>query len=142
MISLSRLAGKFGLSYLRNENGKVKEFEDHDHGHGHEEEHGHDHNHSAAVTGANLYGADFVWKWAPDGNYKYSNLTLSAEYMLLDGVVDSKFKDDAESPDNLSAYYVSGVYRFNPSWSAVRYVTVKQKATMVMLTATICTSLH
>ncbi|MFH4828129.1 hypothetical protein [Vibrio diabolicus] len=111
---------QFGLSYLRNENGKVKEFEDHDHGHGHEEEH--DHSHAAAVTGANLYGADFVWKWAPDGNYKYSNFTLSAEYMLLDGVVDSKYKNDAESPDNLSAYYVSGVYRFNPSWSTgLRY---------------------
>ncbi|HHF3166954.1 MULTISPECIES: hypothetical protein [Vibrio] len=109
---------QFGLSYLRNENGKVKEFEDHDHGH--EEEH--DHSHAAAVTGANLYGADFVWKWAPDGNYKYSNFTLSAEYMLLDGVVDSKYKNDAESPDNLSAYYVSGVYRFNPSWSTgLRY---------------------
>nr|WP_245398170.1 hypothetical protein [Vibrio alginolyticus] len=111
---------QFGLSYLRNENGKVKEFEDHDHGH--EEEHEHDHHHGAAVTGANLYGADFVWKWAPDGNYKYSNFMLSAEYMLLDGVVDSKYKNDAESPDNLSAYYVSGVYRFNPSWSAgLRY---------------------
>lgn len=111
---------QFGLSYLRNENGKVKEFEDHDHGHGHEEEH--DHSHAAAVTGANLYGADFVWKWAPDGNYKYSNFTLSAEYMLLDGVVDSKYKNDAESPDNLSVYYVSGVYRFNPSWSTgLRY---------------------
>lgn len=111
---------QFGLSYLRNENGKVKEFEDHGHGHGHEEEH--DHSHAAAVTGANLYGADFVWKWAPDGNYKYSNFTLSAEYMLLDGVVDSKYKNDAESPDNLSAYYVSGVYRFNPSWSTgLRY---------------------
>ncbi|HHF2874530.1 hypothetical protein [Vibrio diabolicus] len=111
---------QFGLSYLRNENGKVKEFEDHDHGHGHEEEH--DHSHAAAVTGANLYGADFVWKWAPDGNYKYSNFTLSAEYMLLDGVVDSKYKNDAESPDHLSAYYVSGVYRFNPSWSTgLRY---------------------
>lgn len=111
---------QFGLSYLRNENGKVKEFEDHDHGHSHESEH--DHSHGAAVTGSNLYGADFVWKWAPDGNYKYRNFTLAAEYMLLDGVVDSKYKDDAESPDNLSAYYISGVYRFNPSWSTgLRY---------------------
>ncbi len=113
---------QLGLSYLRNENGKVKEFEDYDHGHEEEHDHEHDHSHGAVVTGSNLYGADFVWKWAPDGNYKYRNFTLSAEYMLLDGVVDSKFKDDAESPDDLSAYYVSGVYRFNPSWSAgVRY---------------------
>ncbi|CAM2928920.1 hypothetical protein [Vibrio rarus] len=107
---------QFGLSYLRNENGKVNDFGEHDHDHDHE------HSHAATVTGANLYGADFVWKWAPNGNYKYSNLTLSAEYMLLDGAVDSKYKDDAESPDTLSAYYVSGVYRWTPSWSAgLRY---------------------
>lgn len=109
---------QLGLSYLHNKNGKVKEFADHDHGHDSD----HDHSHGPAVTGSNLYGADFVWKWAPDGNYKYRNVTLAAEYMLLDGVVDSKFKDDAESPGDLSAYYVSGVYRFNPSWSAgLRY---------------------
>ncbi|MBC7006236.1 hypothetical protein BIZ37_27120 [Photobacterium sp. BZF1] len=108
---------QFGLSYLRNEDGKVSEFEDHDHGHDDE----HDHDHGAAVTGSNLYGADFVWKWAPNGNYKYQNFTLSAEYMWLDEVVDSRFKEDGAS-DNLSAYYVSGVYRFNPSWSAgLRY---------------------
>nr|WP_202603160.1 hypothetical protein [Vibrio toranzoniae] len=109
---------QFGLSYLRNENGKVREFEDHDHDHGHD----HDHSHGAAVTGSNLYGADFVWKWAPSGNYKYQNFTLAAEYMLLDGIVDDKYKNDAESPDTLAGYYVSGVYRFNPSWSAgLRY---------------------
>ena len=109
---------QFGLSYLRNENGKTREFEDHDHGHDHD----HDHSHGAAVTGSNLYGADFVWKWAPNGNYKYQNFTLAAEYMLLDGIVDDKYKNDAESPDNLAAYYVSGVYRFSPSWSAgLRY---------------------
>ncbi|MGF1800774.1 hypothetical protein L4D11_08825 [Vibrio gigantis] len=109
---------QFGLSYLRNENGKTREFEDHDHGHDHD----HDHSHGAAATGSNLYGADFVWKWAPNGNYKYQNFTLAAEYMLLDGIVDDKYKNDAESPDNLAAYYVSGVYRFSPSWSAgLRY---------------------
>jgi len=109
---------QFGLSYLRNENGKVREFGDHDHGHDHD----HDHSHGAAVTGSNLYGADFVWKWAPNGNYKYQNFTLAAEYMLLDGIVDDKFKNDAESPDTLAGYYVSGVYRFSPSWSAgLRY---------------------
>ncbi|MGF1824856.1 hypothetical protein L4D17_03500 [Vibrio splendidus] len=109
---------QFGLSYLRNENGKVREFGDHDHGHDHD----HDHSHGAAVTGSNLYGADFVWKWAPNGNYKYQNFTLAAEYMLLDGIVDDKYKNDAESPDTLAGYYVSGVYRFSPSWSAgMRY---------------------
>lgn len=111
---------QFGLSYLRNENGKVREFEDHDHGHDHG--HDHEHSHGAAVTGSNLYGADFVWKWAPNGNYKYQNFMLAAEYMLLDGIVDDKFKNDTESPDTLAGYYISGVYRFSPSWSAgLRY---------------------
>ncbi|KTA91797.1 membrane protein [Aeromonas salmonicida subsp. smithia] len=115
---------QFGLSYLRNKNGKVNEFEDHDHHH--DADHDHDHDHGPTVTGSNLYGADFVWKWAPEGNYKYRNLTLAAEYMRLDGVVDRKFNDDEASPDNLSAYYVSGVYRFNPSWSAgLRYGEAK-----------------
>ncbi|WP_371816356.1 hypothetical protein [Moritella sp. 5] len=111
---------QFGLSYLRNDNGKTKIFEEHKHG-GHAD-HGHDHSHASAVTGSNLYGADFVWKWAPNGNYKYRNLTLSAEYMLLDDILDSKYQGEKNAPDNLAAYYVSGVYRFTPSWSTgLRY---------------------
>jgi len=111
---------QFGLSYLRNENGKVNNFEIHKHN---EDEHdGHDHSHASAVTGSNLYGADFVWKWAPNGNYKYRNFTLSAEYMLLDDILDSQYKGEKNAPDTLAAYYVSGVYRFTPSWSAgMRY---------------------
>ncbi|MGF1700397.1 hypothetical protein L4D09_08810 [Photobacterium makurazakiensis] len=110
---------QFGLSYLRNENGKANSFDD-DHAHGHSgHDHDHDHSHSAAMTGENLYGADFVWKWAPDGNYKYRNFTFAAEYMMLDNLADKKFHS---APDNLHAYYASGVYRFNPSWSAgIRY---------------------
>lgn len=109
---------QFGLSYLHNKNGRVDSFEEEEE-HAHDEEE-HEHSHAATVTGSNLYGADFVWKWAPNGNYKYRNFTLSAEYMLLDGVVASEFEDEA--PEHLSAYYVSGVYRFNPSWSmGLRY---------------------
>ncbi|MGL6313001.1 hypothetical protein [Vibrio sp. WXL103] len=104
---------QFGLSYLRNENAH----DDHDdHGH-HDHSHDHDHDHGAAVTGTNLYGADLVWKWAPNGNYKYNSLTLAAEYLYLDEVAGGH-----HAPDNISGYYVSGVYRFSPSWSAgLRY---------------------
>ncbi|MCJ8348393.1 hypothetical protein [Moritella sp.] len=113
---------QFGLSYLRNDNGKTKSFEEHDHSDDSDHDHDHDHSHASAVTGSNLYGADFVWKWAPDGNYKYRNLTLSAEYMLLNNILDSKYKGAENAPDNLAAYYVSGVYRFTPSWSTgLRY---------------------
>ena len=108
---------QFGLSYLHNRNGMKHDFADDHHAHG--DEHDHDHSHGAAVTGKNLYGADFVWKWAPDGNYKYNNFTLATEYMILDALADEQYHDAA---DNLHAYYVSGVYRFNPSWSAgIRY---------------------
>ncbi|KEI70328.1 membrane protein [Endozoicomonas elysicola] len=112
---------QFGLSYLHNKNGTADHFEESDHSHD-----GHDHSHDARKTGKHLYGTDFVWKWAPDGNYKYRNLTLAAEYMLLDGVVDNKFKDEDHAPDKLSGYYLSGVYRFSPSWSAgIRYGEVE-----------------
>lgn len=112
---------QFGLSYLRNENGKTMEYGEESEPHAFAGD-GHDHSHSSAVTGSNLYGADFVWKWAPDGNYKYRNLTLSAEYMLLDGIVGNQLEQEHNAPDTLAAYYVSGVYRFTQSWSAgLRY---------------------
>lgn len=53
---------QLGLSYLRNRNAGVVE-EDHD-----EEEEEHEHSHAASYTGRNLYIADAVWKWAPNGN--------------------------------------------------------------------------
>ena len=114
---------QFGLSYLHNKNGSVDHFEEYSHSR-HDHDHSHDHN--ASMTGRNLYGADLVWKWAPDGNYKYRNLTLSAEYMLLDKVIDDKFKNEKDAPDQLEGYYLSGVYRFSPSWSAgLRYGEVE-----------------
>ena len=116
---------QFGLSYLHNKNGAVDYFGEHAHSTD-DHDHNHDHDHSAAMTGKNLYGADLVWKWAPDGNFKYQNLTLSAEYMRLDNVIDSKFKHEHDAPDQLDGYYLSAVYRFNPGWSAgLRYSEVE-----------------
>ncbi|MGL6312630.1 hypothetical protein [Vibrio sp. WXL103] len=112
-----------GLSYLYNDNGQIKSFgddnhdHDHDHGHPHSFSHDHDHSHSATVTGKHLYGVDIVWKWAPAGNYKYQNLTISAEWLRLNGATTREFRYDNDYPGTLDAYYVSGVYRINPSWS-------------------------
>lgn len=119
---------QMGLSYLHNQNGTVNDFSGvhKDYGRYSEEANVHSHDHSAPKTGEHLYGADFVWKWAPDGNYKYQNLTLSAEYMLLDKVIDDKFAHEENAPGQLDGYYLSGVYRFSPNWSAgLRYGEVE-----------------
>ncbi|WP_330924918.1 hypothetical protein [Candidatus Sororendozoicomonas aggregata] len=119
---------QMGLSYLNNKNGAVNDFtvDDGSHDHYSGDGHDHSHDHSASITGEHLYGVDMVWKWAPDGNYKYQNLTLSAEYMLLDNVIDDKFKHEENAPGQLDGYYLSGVYRFSPNWSAgLRYGEVE-----------------
>ncbi len=125
---------QFGLSYLRNEAGTQMIHEEHAEHEGHEEheaeihEAGHDehsgHSHNAAYTGKNTYIADAVFKWAPEGNYKYQNLTLSAEYFLQQDLF--ALEHDGHIEQTLSeqnrAWYVSGVYQFLPQWSAgVRY---------------------
>lgn len=78
--------------------------------------------------------ADFVWKWAPDGNPKYRNFKLQGEYLqrrergeLACGVADG---GEAVSCDGLvdayrtrqSGWYAQGVYQFTPNWRAgLRY---------------------
>ncbi|MFS1424244.1 hypothetical protein [Shewanella sp. 10N.286.48.B5] len=120
-----------GLSYLRNENGKTyleDEHEPHvDDDHDHE-----GHSHSAAYTGENTYIADFVYKWAPNGNYKYQHLTVSGEYFRVTDIFS--FEEDHEDEheheilsaeghdDYHQGWYLSGVYQFSPNWSAgLRY---------------------
>lgn len=130
---------QLGLSYLRNENGQAFVAEHHhedegDHDeHEHEEAHGdvhdeHDHgdeghNHGASFTGKNLFGADFVYKWAPQGNYKYQHLTLSGEYFrLTDTFLADEIEHQPEFDKDHQGWYVSGVYQFSPKWSTgVRY---------------------
>lgn len=113
-----------GLSYLRNENGQaVIDDEEHDHSEEGEDGHDHEHSHSAAYTGKNMYGADFVYKWAPNGNYKYQNLTVSGEYYrVTDFVPTDLHAEDVPSQDYHQGWYVSGVYQISPSWSTgLRY---------------------
>ncbi|MCG9695530.1 OprO/OprP family phosphate-selective porin [Shewanella sp. Isolate11] len=115
-----------GLSYLRNENGRLSEplssgtaaVDDHDHDH--------DHSHGAMYTGENTYIADFVYKWAPNGNYKYQHLTLSGEFFRVTDYAPAEdhaathAHDDA--PGDHTGWYVSSVYQFTPNWSAgLRY---------------------
>lgn len=118
-----------GLSYLRNENGQVSAHEVGDVNQAPAEE-GDDHGHVAAYTGKNTYGADFVYKWAPNGNYKYQNLTLSGEYFRVTDFTPAELNpEDAPSKDYHQGWYLSSVYQFTPSWSVgVRYGEVDTQA--------------
>ncbi|KIO35858.1 hypothetical protein [Shewanella sp. cp20] len=118
-----------GLSYLRNENGRLTAHEEHEEAVVAEEEHDHDHSHGARYTGENTYIADFVYKWAPQGNYKYQHLTLSGEYFRVSDYAPLEEHDhdlvddhDTSKPDAHTGWYLSSVYQFSPNWSAgVRY---------------------
>ena len=114
---------QFGLNYLRNQNGSsnvgVEHYHDHEHGHHHDHGHDHHHCHKAAYTGKDIYSAEAVWKWAPNGNYKYQNLSLSAEYLQATNITDEKRIRHNNKHDG---WYLSSVYQFTPQWSAgVRY---------------------
>lgn len=107
---------QLGAAYLHNRLTELSaEGDDHNHGN---DEHGHDHSdhdhsghsHSAAYTGKHLYIADAVWKWAPNGNSKNEQLTLSAEYLLADEL--NQHADD----DIQQGWYVASAYKFDPSW--------------------------
>ncbi|HBF47836.1 MAG TPA: hypothetical protein DDW91_15835, partial [Shewanella frigidimarina] len=119
---------QLGLSYLRNQNGQAYAEDEHEDEAADEEGHA-EHSHSASYTGENTYIADFVYKWAPNGNYKYQNLTVSGEYFRVTdifgmepGHILEADHEDVSTDDYHQGWYVSSVYQFSPSWSAgIRY---------------------
>ncbi|WP_163932325.1 hypothetical protein [Paraferrimonas sp. SM1919] len=98
------------------------------------DEHGHEeHGHNALASGKKMYVLDGVYKWSPQGNNKYQQLTISGEYILADDIFDIHEHEEHEEHgeeehhdehgyDNHQAWYASAVYKFLPSWSAgIRY---------------------
>lgn len=78
--------------------------------------------------------ADFVWKWAPDGNSKYRSFKLQGEYFQRREKGSLDCQDDAGAACNggsgvVSDYrtrqsggYLQGVYQFSSNWRAgLRY---------------------
>lgn len=118
---------QFGLSYLRNENGQLTA-EEHDENEHHTDDDEHGHAHFASYTGKNTFITDFVFKWAPNGNYKYQHLTLSAEYFSVSDFManedheehmeDGDHEAEGRNKNRHEAWYISGVYQFSPNWSA------------------------
>ncbi len=71
--------------------------------------------------------ADFVWKWAPDGNPRERNFTFAAEYFIRDedgsllcedNQADGGACDGSEGAYDArqSGLYAQGVYQFMPRW--------------------------
>jgi hypothetical protein len=74
---------------------------------------------SGAFSGRNRVAvADFVWKWAPNGNATRTNFKLQGEY--LRSTRDGTFADAAGgiAPVNAaqSGWYLQSVYQFMPHW--------------------------
>ncbi|MDX1698450.1 MAG: hypothetical protein R3308_09195, partial [Thiohalobacterales bacterium] len=106
-----------GLSYL------TVDSTDRTSGHGHGGEAG-----GTSFTGnSDLWIADFVWKWAPNGNPTQRNFVFSAEYFDReeDGAVT--FTEDSLTADltydgDQRGFYLQGIYQFMPRWRAgLRY---------------------
>jgi hypothetical protein len=71
-----------------------------------------------------IWIADFVWKYAPNGNPVYTNFKLQAEYLRRHDNGDLTYDSDgALGATNTSSYdsrqsgwYLQGVYQFMPYW--------------------------
>jgi hypothetical protein len=79
--------------------------------------------------------ADFVWKWAPNGNVRQTNFKVQGEYFRRRESGDLTYDlDSAFGLTNTAAYaarqsgwYVQGVYQFMPTWRVgVRYDRLSQ----------------
>lgn len=73
---------------------------------------------------SDLWVADFIWKWAPDGNPVNRNFKLQGEYFFRNE--DGRFTPASGVELPLSTeqdgFYVQSVYQFIPQWRAgLRY---------------------
>lgn len=74
-----------------------------------------------------LWIADFVWKWAPNGNSNVTNFKLQGEYLHRTESGDLTYDvDGAANADRYhasqSGWYAQGIYQFMPNWRAgLRY---------------------
>ncbi|MFY9809992.1 hypothetical protein [Aquabacterium sp.] len=108
---------RLGASWLRTQAQERAWGLAHDHGHEGEADH-----EEASFTGTSrLWVLDGVWKWAPNGNAKRTNLTLQGEYFWREdaGTASVPHNDHAHEDtyrSRQSGWYVQGVYQFMPQW--------------------------
>lgn len=65
-----------------------------------------------------LFIADFIWKWAPNGNPYTHNFKLQGEYLQRrdEGVFTPAGAAAANYSAKPSGWYLQGVYQFMPRW--------------------------
>ncbi|MEC5384219.1 hypothetical protein VVD49_00720 [Uliginosibacterium sp. H3] len=68
-----------------------------------------------------LMGADFVWKWSPNGNADRQNFKLQGEYFRRKEAGDLVYDTAAAAQSdryssNQSGWYMQGVFQFMPAW--------------------------
>lgn len=67
--------------------------------------------------------ADFVWKWAPNGNPKQTNFKLQVEYFMRSE--NGTYEGNPYDADQ-NGYYIQAVYQFIPRWRVgIRYDSLK-----------------
>lgn len=81
-----------------------------------------DENDPLAFDGStDLYIADFVWKWAPNGNIRDRNLIFQTEYLWRNENGTYQLSD-LESPEavdtDTSGWYAQLIYQWRPLWRA------------------------
>src|SRR5882672_4635486 len=93
-----------------------------------------------AFTGdSTMWGADFVWKWAPNGNTVDRNFKFQAEYMhrtedgsLAFDTTGSPLSDAYRSSQ--SGWYMQGAYQFMPRWRVgLRFEELKSGTSNISL---------
>ncbi|MEZ5503854.1 MAG: hypothetical protein R3E50_14780 [Halioglobus sp.] len=65
--------------------------------------------------------ADFVWKWAPNGNIKERNLIFQTEYLWRKQNGDYLYADAVDPlsvNDDTSGWYAQLIYQWRPRWRA------------------------
>ena len=70
---------------------------------------------------SNIWIADFIWKWAPNGNSNTTNFKLQGEYLYRQESGNLTYDIDAANSTarynaSQSGFYVQGVYQFMPYW--------------------------
>lgn len=65
-----------------------------------------------------LWIADFIYKWAPEGQGGYRGFKLQGEYFIRDekGVLTDTSLVNVSLDSQQSGWYVEGVYRFSQQW--------------------------
>lgn len=107
-----------GISYLQ------ADAEERAIGEGHEEE-GHEEEEAEQAEGPLLFNgqtdllmAEFVWKWAPNGNWKQRNFIFQAEYMWRneDGAYTLPGQAPLPYDTDQQGFYLQAVYQPFPRW--------------------------